>query len=377
MNSYSDPTTVFVIAVLIAVSAQLASERMRLPPIFLWLLAGMGLGPFGLHLLQTESIEPAHTLVELGLAIILFEGGMNLNLKALKEHRTVVGRLVILGPILTMFIGGISAHYLTGLSWSLSLLFGAIISIGGPTVITPIIRQVRLDREISHILSSEAMLVDAVGAILAIVMLQLTLLPDANAWSTFQDILIKLGVGAFIGIAGGWLIARALHFNISHNLEMRTIFTLACSWGIYLLANSLSEQAGLMAVLMAGTTLQRPSPFQRKFVDSYYFRVVCITGSQPRSFTLKCLSVAGLRYFSLTWAYCQTFIGLGFRHWLQVNACTDQLPCHDGSTRCCCGGYHIIICTCITRGRFKANRSIGRFGLYHHHCFSLCLWVSC
>ncbi|PCI43339.1 MAG: sodium:proton antiporter [Proteobacteria bacterium] len=258
MSSYNDPTAVFVIAVLIAVSAQLASERMRLPPIFLWLLAGMGLGPFGLHLLQTESIEPAlHTLVELGLAIILFEGGMNLNLKALKEHRTVVGRLVILGPILTMSVGGIAAHYLTGLSWSLSLLFGAIISIGGPTVITPIIRQVRLDREISHILSSEAMLVDAVGAILAIVMLQLTLLPDANAWTTFQDILIKLGVGAFIGISGGWIIARALHFNISHNLEMRTIFTLACSWGIYLLANSLSEQAGLMAVLMAGTTLQR------------------------------------------------------------------------------------------------------------------------
>jgi len=271
MNSYNDPTAVFVIAVLIAVSAQLASERMRLPPIFLWLLAGMGLGPFGLHLLQTESIEPAlHTLVELGLAIILFEGGMNLNLKALNEHRSVVGRLVILGPILTMLVGGLAAHYLTGLDWSLSLLFGAIISIGGPTVITPIIRQVRLDREISHILSSEAMLVDAVGAILAIVMLQLTLLPDANAWSTFQDILIKLGVGTFIGIAGGWLIARALHFNISHNIEMRTIFTLACSWGIYLLANSLSEQAGLMAVLMAGATLQRMKipDFQRLLAAS-------------------------------------------------------------------------------------------------------------
>jgi len=266
MSGYNDPTTVFVIAVLIAVSAQLASERMRLPPIFLWLLAGMTLGPFGLHLLQTESIEPAlHTLVELGLAIILFEGGMNLNLKALKEHRSVVGRLVLFGPLFTMLIGGVAAHYLTGLSWSLSLLFGAIISIGGPTVITPIIRQVRLDREVSHILSSEAMLVDAVGAILAIVMLQLTLLPDATAWTTFQDIIIKLGVGAFIGISGGWLIARALSLNISHNLEMRTIFTLACSWGIYLLANSISEQAGLMAVLMAGTTLQqmRTPDFQR------------------------------------------------------------------------------------------------------------------
>jgi NhaP-type Na+/H+ or K+/H+ antiporter/Trk K+ transport system NAD-binding subunit len=258
MNIPNEPTVVFVIAVLIAVSAQLASERMRLPPIFLWLLAGMTLGPFGLHVLQTESIEPAlHSLVELGLAIILFEGGMNLNIKALKEHSSIVSRLVIFGPVFTMLIGGAAAHFFTGLAWPLSLLFGAIVAIGGPTVISPIIRQVRLDREVSHILSSEAMLVDAVGAILAIVMLQWVLSPDTGAWATFQDILIKLGVGSAVGITCGWLISRALLMNISSNLEMRTIFTLACSWGLYLLANNISAQAGLMAVLVAGAFIQR------------------------------------------------------------------------------------------------------------------------
>jgi len=258
MNIIQEPTTVFVIAVLIAVAAQLASERMRLPPIFLWLLAGMCLGPFGLHVLQTESIEPAlHTLVELGLAIILFEGGMNLNLKALKEHHSIVARLVLFGPFFTISIGAIAAHYLTGLDWTLALLFGSLVAIGGPTVITPIIRQVRLDREISHVLSSEAMLVDAVGAIIAIVLLQLSLSENPGAWITFQNIIIKLGVGTLIGITGGWLIGRALILNISKQLEMRTIFTLACSWGVYLLANSISEQAGLMAVLMAGATIQR------------------------------------------------------------------------------------------------------------------------
>ncbi len=258
MNIPDEPTAVFVIAVLVAVFAQLASERMRLPPIFLWLLAGMSLGPFGLHLLQTESIEPAlHTLVELGLAIILFEGGMNLNLKALREHHLIVGRLVIFGPMFNMLIGGAAAHILTGLNWPLAFLFGAIVAIGGPTVISPIIRQVRLDREISHVLSSEAMLVDALGAILAIVMLQWVISPEPSAWANFQAVLIKLGVGTAVGISAGWLISRALLMNISRNLEMRTIFTLACSWGLYLLANSISDQAGLMAVLVAGALIQR------------------------------------------------------------------------------------------------------------------------
>jgi len=253
-----NPTTVFVIAVLVAVVSQIASERMRFPPIFLWLLAGMALGPFGLHLLHAETIEPAlHTLIELGLAIILFEGGLNLNLKALRAHGSAVGRLLLLGPIFTMLIGGGAAHLLTGMEWSMALLFGAIVAVGGPTVISPIIRQVRLDREVSHILTSEAMLVDAVGAILAIVMLQVALMPETSIWTTLQGILIKLGVGAAVGLTGGWLLSRALLHNVTSNLEVRTIFTLAAAWGTFLLADHLSEQAGLMAVLIAGATMQR------------------------------------------------------------------------------------------------------------------------
>jgi len=258
MELTQNPTTVFVIAVLVAVISQIASERLRLPPIFLWLLAGMALGPFGLHLLHAETIGPAlHTLIELGLAIILFEGGLNLNLKALRAHGSVVGRLLLLGPLATMLLGGGIAHLLTGMEWSLALLFGAIVAVGGPTVISPIIRQVHLDREISHILSSEAMLVDAVGAILAIVMLQVALMPETSIWTTLQGILLKMGVGAAVGLAGGWLLSRALLHNITSNLELRTIFTLAAAWGTFLLADHLSEQAGLMAVLIAGATMQR------------------------------------------------------------------------------------------------------------------------
>ncbi|MDQ6999456.1 MAG: cation:proton antiporter, partial [Mariprofundus sp.] len=155
----ANPTTTFIVAVIIATTAQMVASRFRFPPILLWLLAGMSLGPFGLHILHVETIQPAlHTLIELGLAIILFEGGLNLNLKALRENGWVVGRLVILGPLLTMLIGGAAAHFMLGMNWLLALLFGALVSVGGPTVIMPIVRQMRLGRHVSHVLTAEAML---------------------------------------------------------------------------------------------------------------------------------------------------------------------------------------------------------------------------
>ncbi len=198
-----------------------------------------------------------HTLIELGLAVILFEGGLNLNLKTLRDHSWTVGRLVLVAPIFTMLIGGAAVHYIVGMDWPISLLFGALAAVGGPTVITPIVRQVRLDRDVSHILTGEAMLVDAVGAILAIVMLQIVLLPDLDALHSFQEIMLKFGVGALVGGLGGWLLGLALRHNVAAGLELRVVLSLAVAWGIFLLADAISSQAGLLAVLLAGAVLQR------------------------------------------------------------------------------------------------------------------------
>ncbi len=254
----STPTSAFIITVLIAVAAQLVATRLKFPSIIIWLLAGMLLGTFGLNIIQANLLEGAlHTLIELGLAVILFEGGLNLNLKTLKDHGWTVGRLVLLAPIITMILGGAIVHTLVGLDWSISLLFGALIAVGGPTVIIPIVRQVRLERNVSHILTGEAMLVDAVGAILAIVMLQIVLLPELDALHSFQEIMFKFGVGAVIGSLGGWLLGLALRHNLAEGLELRVVLSLAAAWGIFLLADQVSSQAGLLAVLVSGAVLQR------------------------------------------------------------------------------------------------------------------------
>lgn len=252
------PTATFVIAVLIATSAQMLASRFRFPPILLWLLAGMLLGPFGLHALHTETVEPAlHTLIELGLAIILFEGGLNLNLKALRKNGWVVGRLVLFGPLLTILIGGSAAHLITGLDWTLALLFGALVSVGGPTVILPLIRQMRLGRNISQILTAEAMLIDVTGAIVAIVLLQVALTPEMPALTIAQHILEKVALGAAMGLVGGKMLAWLLASIWAKDFEIRSILTLTSAWALFLLADSISSQAGLLTMLMMGATLQQ------------------------------------------------------------------------------------------------------------------------
>lgn len=255
---FTTPTNTFVIAVVIATVAQILAGRFRFPPILLWLLAGMALGPFGLHILRIETIEPAmHTLVELGLAIILFEGGLNLNLKALRENGWVVGRLVIMGPLLTILIGGVAANVIVGMEWPVALLFGALISVGGPTVILPIVRQMRLGRHISHVLTAEAMLIDVIGAILAIIFLQIAITLNLSGMDFAISLFYKLLLGSTLGLAGGRLLAWGLTSHWVKDFELRTILTLTCAWGMFVLADTISSQAGLLTMLMMGATIQR------------------------------------------------------------------------------------------------------------------------
>ncbi len=257
MTGAVQPTEVFVLAVLVAVSAQIISIRIRLPAIVLWLIAGMLLGPFGLHLLHVASVKPAmHTLIELGLAVILFEGGLNLNLRALRQHGWVIGRLLLFGPLLTMLVGGGLLHAFIGINWEMSLLFGALVSVGGPTVIIPIVRQTRMDRELRHVLTGEAMLIDATGAILAIVMLQVVLVTGLAFDVIAINLMTTFLIGAITGWAGSLLLSKMLYSWIK-DAELRSITTLAAVWGMFLLANHLSAQAGLLAVLVAGAVLQR------------------------------------------------------------------------------------------------------------------------
>ncbi len=190
--------------------AQLLGRFTGLPIVVLLLAAGLLFGESGLDLIQPSllgrSLEP---LVGLLVCLVLFDGGLNLRLAGPTLQRSVL-QLVLVRSLLGFACAALLAHALTGLSWSLSLVYGAIALATGPTVVAPILRQLGLAPFLSRLLEAEGLILEPVGAVLALLLLDLAL-GDLGRW---QDVvvrlLLRLGGGVLIGALTGWLLSLVL-----------------------------------------------------------------------------------------------------------------------------------------------------------------------
>ena len=150
-------------------------------------------------------------LVGYVVAIILFEGGMNLNLKRLLKESACIKRLITFGSIITAAGGATAATLFMGWSWQLSVLFGALVIVTGPTVITPLLRRIRINHKLETILEAEGVLIDPIGAIIAIVALEIVIHPSGGAFTAgLIDVFLMLGIGVLLGLGGGFFIAYLL-----------------------------------------------------------------------------------------------------------------------------------------------------------------------
>ena len=168
-------TLPLTIAGLIAlgVLAQWVAWRLKLPAILLLLLLGLGLGPW-LHLYNPDELlgELLFPVVSMSVAIILFEGSLTLKLDQIREHGQVVTRLITLGVFATVVIIGYATHLLFDMPLGIAFLFGAIVCVSGPTVVVPLLRTVRPRRSVANILRWEGILIDPIGALLAVILFQ-------------------------------------------------------------------------------------------------------------------------------------------------------------------------------------------------------------
>ena len=152
-----------------------------------------------------------------------------------------------------MLGGTLAAHYLLGWSWHLAVLFGALVIVTGPTVIAPIIRRIKLNRNLHTILEGEGVLIDPIGAIVAVVVLEIVLHPTAsNFFAGLLEILFKLATGSVLGVLGGYLLALILrrHALIPEGLE--NVFTLAFVLSLFHISNALQPESGIASVTAAG-----------------------------------------------------------------------------------------------------------------------------
>jgi len=246
-----------VLVAVLGIAAQWLAWRLQLPAIVLLLAAGLVAGP-GLGWVEPAvelgPVLPA--IINLGVAVILFDGGLNLKLHELREAASGVRRLVFPGVAIAWALGSVSAHYAGGLSWPVSLLFGAIVVVTGPTVIMPLLRHARLKRRPASFLKWEGIINDPIGALLAVLVYEYFVYAEQGPSLPLQlgAMALALTGAAALGIATGWLLARL--FRRGHVPEfLKPPVMLAAVVASYSLANLLQDEAGLLTTTIVGIVL--------------------------------------------------------------------------------------------------------------------------
>jgi NhaP-type Na+/H+ or K+/H+ antiporter/Trk K+ transport system NAD-binding subunit len=253
MESSFQLTLQMVMAVLAGISAQVVAEYLKVPSIVFLLMFGILLGRDGLGLLHPQQLGVGlEVIVALAVAVILFEGGLSLELRDLGKVSGSLRNLVTLGTLITLLGGGMAAHWLGEFPWSIAFLYAALVVVTGPTVVSPLLKQVQVDRQVATILEGEGVLIDPVGAILAVVVLDTILNGDAAPWAVIIGLILRLGTGAIIGAVGGWLLGLFLKRANFVSEELKNLVVLAGMWGLFGLAQTIRSESGLMATVISG-----------------------------------------------------------------------------------------------------------------------------
>ncbi|ELS04591.1 NhaP-type Na+(K+)/H+ antiporter [Xenococcus sp. PCC 7305] len=257
MEESFELTLQIVIAVVAGISAQVIGEYLKVPSIVFLLLLGILLGSDGIDVLHPNELGVGlEVIVALAVAVILFEGGLNLELRELGKVSGSLRNLVTLGTLITLVGGGMAAHWLAEFPWAIAFLYASLVVVTGPTVIGPLLKQVRVDRQVSTILEGEGVLIDPVGAILAVVVLNAILNSDAAPVTVASGLVLRLGIGSLVGVIGGWLLGLFLKNTDRLSEELKNLVVLAGLWGLFVLSQTLYSESGLMATVAAGITVK-------------------------------------------------------------------------------------------------------------------------
>ncbi len=254
MNPDLEPGLLIALIVGIGIAAQWLSWWLKQPAILVLLVAGLVAGPLTGALdpdaLFGKLLGPA---VSLGVAVVLFEGSLSLRLRDLRGLGQVVTRLVTMGALVSMLSIAAAAWALGLLSWEVALLFGALASVTGPTVIVPILRSVRPTRTLSSILRWEGTLIDPLGAMAAVIIFQFVALgAEKSVDLIFALRIFGVGIGAGAAAAFGFAFVLRRHLLPDY---LRNVAALSAVLLAFALSNLMAPESGLLAVTVMGVLL--------------------------------------------------------------------------------------------------------------------------
>jgi len=246
------------VTVFAGATAQALAWLTGLPGVVLLLSAGLVIGRSGFGLVEPLDLGAGlGTVVGLLVSLVLFDGGINLRLPGDATKQAVL-RIVLVRLVLGLAAGLLAAHWLAGLNWSLAAVFSAIVLATGPTVVIPLVRQIRLAPPLGEVLEGEGLILEPIGAVLALLLLELAL-GDLHGWRELAlGLLQRLGGGVAIGALCGWLLAEALRRIPAQPAgALRLQLTLGTLFLMFSGCELLLPESGLPAAVAAGVVVGR------------------------------------------------------------------------------------------------------------------------
>lgn len=249
-----NPGLTLALAFAAGMLAQTIAHHIKIPGIILLLATGVLLGPDVANIIHPSSLGLAlPIIVGFSVAVILFEGGMNLRISRIKRERRAIQHLITVGAMITAIGAFISVKLFLDWEWRSALLFSTLIIVTGPTVITPLLKRLKLKLSVSTILEAEGVLLDAIGAIIAAVTLEIVLSPELLAFGKgLLHLTFRLAMGIALGIVSGFIIAKMLKINNLIPEGLENVFTLSMIFAIYQVSNYFTHESGIVAVTVAG-----------------------------------------------------------------------------------------------------------------------------
>jgi len=258
--------------IILGILAQWVAWKFKIPAILPLILIGLLVGPIAAEFLSDDGskwIEPIwngkkglfpgdslYYFVSLAISIILFEGGLTLKRSEIKNVGPVITKLITLGSAITFFGAGIVAHYVFELGWELSFLFSGLIIVTGPTVITPILRNIPLKKDISTVLKWEGILIDPIGALVAVLVFEFISVDGGSGFT--KTALMEFGKILLFGTTFGFTFAHALAYAINKKMiphYLLNVVSLSTVLLVFIESEVFAHESGLLAVVVMGMVL--------------------------------------------------------------------------------------------------------------------------
>ena len=245
----------------------LLARKIRVSAIVLLLAGGVALGPEGLGIVQPQSLESVlPAIVSLAIGIILFEGGLTLDLRGYHAGSSVITRLLSLGVMVTWLGTAAAIHWLFAAPITFALLAASLVIVTGPTVIGPLLKRIKIQSRLHSILHWEGVLIDPIGVF--VVVLCFEWLVSRSGAAVVEHLALRLLSGIAIGGLGGYGIVLAFRRKwIPENLQ--NAFALASAVLIFGLTEAVISEAGLLSVTLAGFMVGWLQPLELRQIRQF------------------------------------------------------------------------------------------------------------